>query len=459
MVAAMQQAGGAPGEDRGRDLDAVVVGLGETGLSCLRHLRGRGLRVAVTDSRAEPPGLERFRSAFPEVPAALGGFDRALLGRAPTVVLSPGVGRDDPRLAAALAGREVIGDIELFARAAHAPVVAITGSNGKSTVTSLLGDMCAAAALPAAVGGNLGTPALDLLAAGAVEAYVLELSSFQLETTASLDARAAAVLNVSADHLDRYRDLGAYAEAKARIYRGTGTMVLNLDDPVVRAMRRPGRETVTCSAAPGARADAGVRKHGGRAWIHWAGEPVAPLAGLGLRGGHNIANAVAATALAATLGLPLEAVAASLERFRGLPHRCQLVASRGGVDYIDDSKATNAGACCAALAGMDAYRAVVLVAGGRGKGGGYEPLAEAARGRLRAAVLIGEEAGRLEAALAGVAPVVRAGAMGEAVAAAAALAEPGDAVLLSPACASFDMYAGYAQRGRAFAAAVAELGR
>lgn len=439
------------------DYDAVVVGLGVTGLSCARWLSARGLRIAVTDSRETPPCLAALRRELPTVPVHAGGLDTALLARTGTVVVSPGIAVSDPRIAAALAGRDVIGDIELFARAVTAPVVAITGSNGKSTVTTLVGAMCTAAGRRVAVGGNLGTPALELLAGPPPELFVLELSSFQLETTTSLDAAAAVVLNLSADHLDRYDSMTGYAAAKQRIYHGTGKVVINLDDPIVRAMAGRGRECIGFSLERGCDAGVGLTDIDGQEWIIAFGQALMPTAETGLRGRHNIANALAAVALGYCIDLPAAAMVSALREFRGLAHRCQLIASLGGVDWINDSKATNVGAACAAIAGLDEYRSLVLIAGGVGKGAAYTALVDAARGRVGAAVLIGEEAAALAAAFEASVPVHQAGGLDEAVRLAAGLAGPGDAVLLSPACASFDQFDNYAHRGDCFAAAVREL--
>jgi len=439
--------------------DYVVVGLGASGLSCARFLARQGLRVAVTDTRAEPPGRAVLEREQPQVTVRAGDLDTDLIRGAATVVLSPGIARTDPRLAAALAGVEVVGDIELFARHADAPVVAVTGSNGKSTVTTLVGTMFRTAGRDVRVGGNLGPPALDLLGGPPPDAYLLELSSFQLETTYSLNAAVAALLNVSPDHLDRYAGLDEYVAAKARVFLGDGAMVLNAEDPRVAALARPRRRTAWFGLTPDRALDYGLRTGEDETpWLHCRGEPVLPVAELGIRGRHNVANALAALAIGDSCGLPRTTMAGVLRGFEGLPHRCRRIASVAGVDWIDDSKGTNVGATCAAIAGMEGYGALVLIAGGQGKGQDFGPLLGAARGRLRAAVLIGCDAPRIAAVLDGTVSVVTAVDMDAAVAAAAALAAPGDAVLLSPACASFDMFTDYAARGAAFAAAVARLG-
>jgi len=438
-----------------RDNYAVIVGLGTTGLSCARYLHAHGWRLAVTDTRAQPPQLAALRALDAAIPVRLGRLDSALLSGAVCVVASPGVALEGPFFAEARRlGLEIVGDIELFARAAHAPVVGITGTNGKSTVTTLLGRMAARAGLKVKVGGNLGEPALQLLAAG-TELYVLELSSYQLETVTSLHCRAATVLNVSADHLDRYADVAAYAAAKARIFARCDTAVINLDDPLVVAMPRAATRTLSFSLRAAIGADYAVARADGQWWLTRRGEPLLPLAQMRLKGLHNAANALAAIALGEALGLPLPAMLEELRGFEGLPHRSQWIAEVRGVSFIDDSKGTNVGATLAAVAGMEGP--LVMILGGEGKNQDFAPLAAAFRGKVRHAVLIGRDAPLIERVLAGVCPLARVATLPGAVAAAAAAARPGDTVLLSPACASFDMFKDYAHRGQVFAQAVREL--
>lgn len=440
---------------------AVIVGLGRTGLSCARHLAARGWRLAVTDTRAAPPEAARLAQLDPGIPVRLGGLDPQLLEGAQWVVVSPGVSQADPFFAQARArGLPVVGDIELFAREAAAPVAGITGTNGKSTVTTLVGRMAARAQWRVRVGGNLGLPALDLLmpeeGGGPAELYVLELSSFQLETTESLRLKAAALLNITPDHLDRHRSLAGYAQAKARIFAGCETAVINLDDPLVAGLPPPGVRTLGFSLRPLEGADYQLAPTGDAlGWLIRRGEALMPATELKIKGLHNVANALAALATGEALGLPLPPMLAELADFAGLPHRSQWVAEVAGVTYVNDSKGTNVGATVAAVSGLAGP--LVLIAGGEGKGQDFAPLAAALAGKVRHTVLIGRDAPLLVTALEGVCELTRCGSLEEAVRVAAAAARPGDTVLLSPACASLDMFRDYTERGAVFTCAVREL--
>ncbi len=443
-----------PGTSSGR---AVIVGLGHSGVSTARHLVRRGWSIAVTDSRDEPPGIGALRELAPQAPLRCGGFDAALLDGATLVAASPGVALSEPIFAQARErGIDVAGDIELFARATRTPTLGITGTNGKSTVTTLVGRMAARAGRRVRVGGNLGPPALDLLEVpGEADLYVLELSSFQLEATRSLELLAATVLNLTADHMDRYADLAAYGAAKARIFARCATAVVNADDEAVAAMPRPGQAVRRFTLREGVAAEFSVALRAGEGWLMRGDEPLLPLARMRLAGLHNAANALAALALGEAAGLPMRAMLEELGEFTGLRHRSQWVAEIGGVRYVDDSKGTNVGATLAAVAGMPGT--LLLIAGGDGKNQDFGPLAEALRGRARLALLIGRDAPALAAALGDACPIQRCSTLEEAVAAAAAAAEPGDTVLLSPACASLDMFRDYAHRGEVFASAVRSL--
>lgn len=444
---------------------AVIVGLGRTGLSCARYLHARGWKVAVTDTRAQPPELAALRALDPNIHVSAGGLDARLLQDATCVVASPGVALSQPFFAEARRrGLEVVGDIELFARAVDAPVAGITGTNGKSTVTTLVGQMAARAGIPVRVGGNLGEPALDLLPAPgttnvagrpATALYVLELSSFQLEAVHSLRLKSAAVLNVSPDHLDRYASIEDYAAAKARIFARCDTAVINLDDPLVVAMPRPGQRSVGFSLRASIGADYAVATRDGTWWLMRRGEPLMPVTQMKIKGLHNAANALAALAVGEALGFPMPAMLAELAAFPGLPHRSQWVADIRGVTFINDSKGTNVGATIAAVSGMTGP--LVMIAGGDGKNQDFGPLAEAFRGKVRHTVLIGRDANAVGRALQGICTTESAASLEEAVRAAARAARPGDTVLLSPACASLDMFRDYTHRGAVFTQAVREL--
>ncbi|HEV2332654.1 MAG TPA: UDP-N-acetylmuramoyl-L-alanine--D-glutamate ligase, partial [Gammaproteobacteria bacterium] len=383
-----------------RRIKTLVVGLGKTGLSCARFLASHGEEVAVTDSREHPPGLKELRALLPDAAVFLGGFSEDALKHADRVVLSPGVAASTPFIAKARAlGLPVMGDVELFAHYARAPVVAITGSNGKSTVTTLVGRMAEKAGRAARVGGNLGTPALDLLQDAEPELYVLELSSFQLEITDSLKCVSATVLNISPDHMDRYADLDDYAAAKARIFAHCRTAVLNRDDPRVRGMAAGVKTRVSFGLDRPAAGDYGVAGEGAGEWLMRGAEQLMPVSVLGMRGRHNLANALAALALGEAAGLPQAAMLEALQEFRGLPHRMEYVASIRDVAYYDDSKGTNLGATLAAVAGVS--QPLVLIAGGDAKGQDFAPLAEVLAEKARAAVLLGKDAPLLERAFAG----------------------------------------------------------
>ena len=434
----------------------LVVGLGATGLSCARFLAKQGVEVAVTDSREQPPAMAAIRTELPDVALFLGGFDADIFARAERIVLSPGVSLQEPLIAAAQRrGVEVVGDIELFARSVQAPVIAITGSNGKSTVTTLVGEMARQSGKQVRIGGNLGTPALDLIEDIEPDLYVLELSSFQLETVTSLHCLAATVLNISPDHLDRYTSLDAYARAKQQIYVGAKVQVVNRDDALAAALALPGPACVSFGVNEPEGQNFGVVDTAAGAWIVRGSERWMPVAHVRIAGRHNLANALAALALGEAAGLDRQAMLHVLREFHGLPHRTQWVAERNGIAWYDDSKATNIGATLAAVQGFDGP--LVLIAGGQGKGADFADLVAGLDERVKAVVLIGEAADEIQRALGERLPIRRASSMREAVGVAAELADAGDLVLLSPACASFDMFDNYQHRGDVFTQAVQEL--
>jgi len=444
----------------------LVLGLGDTGLSMAKWLARRGASVRVADTRTAPPRLAELKRSLPSVPANCGPFQDETFADIDLLAVSPGVPLAEPGVRRALdAGTEVVGDVELFARALperHPPIIAVTGTNGKSTVTSLAGAMARAAGVDCEVAGNIGPAVLDALmrredAGRNAGLWVLELSSFQLETTTSLAADAAAVLNITEDHLDRYRGIDDYARAKARVFSGDGIQVLNRDDPRSLAMALPGRKTSTFGLdAPRRAEDWGVLERGGEPWLAQGANALLAVREMRLAGLHNAANALAALALCRALGLPLQPLLVALREFKGLPHRVELIGEADGVRWYDDSKGTNVGSTVAALAGLaQGDTKLVLIAGGDGKGQDFSPLRSAVERSARGLVLIGRDAPLIEAAVAGAGvPIRRAASMDQAVALAAQAARPGDAVLLSPACASFDMFRDYRHRGEVFRLAV-----
>ena len=437
----------------------AIVGLGQTGLSVARLLACENRPFVLLDTRAAPVNLAAVQQEFPGIGIELGPLNPDTLCQVDEIILSPGIALAEPAIQLAIAqGVSVVGDIELFARRAQAPIVAITGSNAKSTVTTLVGDMARAAGLKVGVGGNIGTPALTLLQEQTPDLYVLELSSFQLETTSQLKARAATILNISADHLDRYDSLMAYHAAKQRVYFGAEKVVINRDDALTRPPLADGVSSLSFGLGTPDFNAFGVRFEAGVEYLAYAFENLIPVAEVALPGRHGIANALAALALGQAVGLPMAAMLDALREFRGLPHRCEPVAEFGGVTFINDSKGTNVGATLAALQGLaKPPQKLVLIAGGDGKGAVFDALAAPLKAAGRAAILLGRDAETIGAALEGATALVYVADMQTAVEQAFALAEPGDTVLLSPACASFDMFAGFEDRGRQFSAAVQKL--
>jgi len=432
----------------------LVVGLGETGVASARHLIARGADVTVIDNRLAPPGLAELRNSHPAIPIVLESEDSRWLEGIDQVVLSPGLAMDTPiATQAQRQGIPVVGDIELFAREATEPVLAVTGSNGKSTVVTLTERMISATGLDVAAGGNLGPPALQLLEEEA-ELYLLEISSFQMETTSSFQPEAAVVLNVTPDHLDRHGTLEQYAALKAKLLKAADRAVFNADDPIVREMARGHPRATPYSVCEAPANGYGVVEYRGERWLARDREPLIPVVSMRIKGRHNEANALAALALAATLNRELEPQLEALQQYAGLPHRCQWVGQLNGITFINDSKGTNVAASVAALEGLDAP--FVLIAGGLGKEADFRPLAASAAGKLAGAVFIGEAAPQLEAAFASVCRTKIVRNLPLAVASALDFATPGTTVLLSPACSSLDMFTNYAERGDAYIAAVEE---
>lgn len=434
----------------------MIAGLGVTGLSVAHYLRRRNEPFTVWDVAPKKQALAQLREDCPEAQVISGDPDLRDFETADTVIVSPGVSLDHPALRAARAGgAQVYGDIELFAHEANAPVLGITGSNGKSTTTLLAAHLLGRGGLAVECGGNLGAPALSLLRDPAPDAYVLELSSFQLEATETLRCRAASLLNLSPDHLDRHGSFEAYREIKHRLYRHAEVAVFNRDDPNTRPGITAGRAVSFGLGVPMHDDDFGLCERDGRSWLCLGRRRLLPCAELPLPGRHNWANALAALALARVLGVPAERAAEGLRAFAGLPHRLQTVAEFGGVRWINDSKSTNLSAMQAALSACD--RPCVLIAGGRAKREDLGRVARALSRRARALVLFGEAAEDMARAWTGCAPVVQAPDLAAAVRRAAERARPGDCVLLSPGCASHDQYAGFEERGEDFVARVEAL--
>ena len=436
----------------------AIIGTGVTGLSVARFFARQRQPFVLLDTRLQPPNIAQIKNEFPEVVLELGDLKKETLLLADEIIVSPGIAIATPAIAAAKeAGIPVVGDIEIFVRHALAPVVAITGSNAKSTVTTLVGEMAARAGINVAVGGNLGTPALELLDES-VQLYVMELSSFQLETVTRLNAKVATILNISADHLDRYADMHAYHRAKSRVYFGAEKIVFNREDILTQPPLATGVKPITFGGAAEFNNFGTLVDDEGEQWLAWQFDRLLPTRELKILGKHNVNNALAALALGYAAGIPMQAMLETLKEFTGLRHRCEWVASKNGVDFFNDSKGTNIGATVAAIQGLSRAPAqLVLIAGGDGKGADFKELVPVLKNQVRAVVLIGRDAALIAEAIGVATTVIFATDLSDAVATAFAQARPGDAVLLSPACASLDMFKNYEDRGEQFCARVREL--
>ncbi len=438
----------------------VVVGLGRSGLSAVRYLVQKGFSVAVTDSRAQPPNTKECKEQFPGVLISAGKLDENLLARATKIIISPGVALYEPAIAAQIKrGIPVVGDIELFAEAAKAPVIGITGTNAKSTVTTLVGEMAHAAGIHVAVGGNLGTPALELLTTPHPELFVLELSSFQLETTYSLAPKVATVLNVTPDHMDRYNTLEDYCAAKQRIYSLAEIVVCNRDDPLTEYQGKTLKRKIYFTLEQPEENEFGLLKQSGEIYLAYENQTLIPARELPILGRHYQANALASLAIGLGYGLPMHAMVQTLLQFKGLPHRCQLVRERNGVFWYNDSKGTNVGATLAAINGLgpEIQGKLILIAGGVGKNADFSPLIPAIEKYVKAVVLIGEDAPILANVIGDRVSTRFANNMEEAIGLSDSLAENNDSILLSPACASFDMFNNFEHRGEVFTRLVQSL--
>jgi UDP-N-acetylmuramoylalanine--D-glutamate ligase len=443
---------------------SVIVGLGDTGLSVAKYLAAIGEPFRGVDTRQNPPGLSELRRLFPEMRIDLGALEDAALQDARQLIVSPGISLKTQAIAAArLAGVPVTGDIALFANAVSAPIIAVTGSNGKSTVVALVAAILRQAGINFGLGGNLDgvnfRPALELLQEPEKEMYVLELSSFQLETTAQLGAEVAIVLNISPDHMDRYVDVMEYRQAKQAIFNGCKQFVVNRDDDTSRPLADLGEPTIDFGLGEPGPAGIGITEREGQRFIVIGTETLLPVDALKIVGQHNLGNAMAAIALALAAGIDKDAIRTAVASFAGLPHRCQWVAEIEGVQFYNDSKGTNVGATIAAIEGLGARLdgRIVLIAGGVGKGADFSVLAPVVQQWTRAVILIGQDAMQIASHIERTTSVIFADDMPSAVKLSLQLAQPGDAVLLSPACASFDMFDNFQHRGFTFMQLVESL--
>lgn len=436
----------------------LVAGLGKTGLSIARYLHKKNKPFSVFDTRKEAPGLTEFKNEFPHVPVYLETIPTEVQDHLTDIITSPGLSLDTPFIKKALdQGVAVYGDIECLAREINAPVIAITGTNGKSTVTTLVGEMAKAAGYNVAVAGNIGNPVLDTLYDGhQYDLWVLELSSFQLDLTHSLAPLVATILNVTPDHLDRHHRLEAYIAAKQRVYHRSKVALFNRDDPYTTSINKDSAQYLSFGSDKPNQGDWGLLKQGGTTYLAKGSTALLPVDSILIKGVHNWLNALAACALADAAGIAQAPMFAVLKTFTGLPHRCQWVRALDGVDWINDSKGTNVGATISAINGIGGSMQgkIVLIAGGQGKGADFNELSQPIADYVRAMVLIGEDADKIAAALNKVVPITRAASLESAVALAKTQAQVGDVVLLSPACASLDMFRDFNHRGDVFASLV-----
>jgi UDP-N-acetylmuramoylalanine--D-glutamate ligase len=440
--------------------NTAILGMGATGLSVARFLSSIGKSFVFADSRAAPPRLQEVIQKYPDTPLVLGAFDEQLFTNLDQVIVSPGISLQEPALIAAReAGVTLIGDIELFLEHAKAPVIAITGSNGKSTVTTLLGEMATASELSVGIGGNLGTPMLDLLD-DKRQLYVLELSSFQLELLNDARGAITTLLNISPDHMDRYVGLQQYHAAKHRIFRGAGKVVVNREDPLTRPLLPSKTAMISFGLNQPDLGDFGLLQGPVNGYLAMGAKRLMAVKDVAIKGTHNLANALAALALGHSAELPMEVMLNTLKTYKGLPHRCENIAEINGALYIDDSKGTNVGATLAAIKGFGEAdrRNLILIAGGQSKGQDFSELQAAASDFVKHSILFGQDAAQIAETLNTVVDTRTVESLDAAVEQAHQLAAAGDIVLLSPACASFDMFSGFEERGRSFQKAVHRLG-
>ena len=436
----------------------VIVGLGKTGLSYVRYLHSQNENFTVVDSREDPPGLRELTVNFPDVKVELGDFKASTFLNATELLVSPGIDLREPVIAKAIEQDvPVTGDINIFAQKVTSPIIAITGSNAKSTVVNLVGAMAIQAGVDTIVAGNIGKPVLDLLEEHRPKLYVLEISSFQLETTTMLGAEVACVLNISADHMDRYDSLTNYHGAKHRIFQACKQAVINRDDPLSKPLLPDTVKQWCFGLEEGDINEFGLKEEMGKIYLAFNHQLLMPVTEVKLNGRHNLSNALAALAIGHSVGFKMSAMLQALRDFSGLPHRCQWVSEIAGVSYYNDSKGTNVGACKAALVSLGKINNVVLIAGGQSKGAEFNELRDALRVHGKLLIVFGEDADLILTMLDKVISTAKVTSIQEAVKLASEHTEASDIVLLSPACASFDMFKNYEERGEAFIEAVEAL--
>ena len=442
----------------------VIVGLGATGLSCVKYFAAMGEKVKVVDSRDEPPGLAALKERYPDVEYELGDFNLETFLTAKELVVSPGLSIRSPEIVAAKqAGVPITGDIDIFSKQAASPIIAVTGSNGKSTVVAILAEILRKAGKNFGLGGNLDgdnfKPALDLILEGEKELYLLELSSFQLETTESLGAAVATILNLSADHMDRYEGIDDYHRAKLRVFSGCKQVVINRDVKESYPLEENGAAVWDFGFGQPGLNGLGLLQEGEDQYLVHQLEKIVSVNELKVFGQHNISNVLAAVALAMAIDIDMDAIKASIIEFCGLQHRCQWVATIDGVDFYNDSKGTNVGATLAAIEGLGEHISghIVLIAGGIAKGADFAALVPAINKWGKMMVLIGQDAAEIASYFDTETQTYFASDMQDAVRVAMGYSTAGDAVLLSPACASFDMFENFQDRGFAFMKSVETL--
>lgn len=429
----------------------LIIGLGKTGLSCARFLQAQGKQFALIDNRDNPPLLNEFREEFPDVELHLGSFDHPIVKQASVVIKNPGVALEQLSLSD---NAKVIGDIELFAQQAKAPIIGITGTNAKGTVTTLVGEMIKMAGFNVIIGGNIGIPALDLLNEPTPDYYVLEISSFQLETTHSLKTAAATILNLSEDHLDRHHTMENYQHAKQRIYQHCEVAVFNRGDQLTTPLNAI-EQTISFGLDKPQKNQWGIWDN----YLAFGDKKLLSVDELRIKGTHNWANALAALALGQAIRLPMDAMLKTLKEFAGLPHRCEWVTEHHQVTWYNDSKGTNVGATIAALEGLGptVTGKIILLAGGLGKGADFNLLKAAVKKYTSHAILFGQDAKLIADAIGTETKIHFVATMNDAIKLAQNTAQPNDVVLLSPACASWDMFRDFEQRGDLFKLAVKEM--